>query len=154
MAYLGTGVPLIQYMDRVAGRIKTIQLKEPVRNGRNEDYEEETNKWTNPLTGAQLEGEPRYRFVGEYRFPSLNINTMNKLIEMENETRLIKFFPNGGLVGFRCRFEVAPKHLDGYLEVDTVRLKVREYKWRDNKPTLDSVVKGTRMPSARALVRS
>lgn len=153
MSYLGTGRPLIKYKDRIAGIIKTIQLPMPARNGWEDGFEKERNEWKNPLTGAKIRGERRYRWKGEYRFGKIEQNTIDKLMEMENKTDLIRFFPRGSLMSFVCGFEINPGPLEGNVYVDTIKITVEENQWRDNKPTLDNIVKGGHVPNRRAIIR-
>lgn len=152
MAYLGTGAPLIKYKNKRTGNIKTIQLPRPRKGGREEEYEDETNKKTNPITGQILKGEKRLRFTGKYQFNRVSTDIIDKLIQMDNKTDEIMFYPTGSLVRFDCHFNISPKPLKGYIKLDTITLEVRESQYRQNKPTLDTAVLGRRQPHRKATV--
>jgi|GEM_PF-2627995 len=139
MSYRGVGNPVIIYEGQ------RVDLPSPKKGGRKETYEPAWKTYEN-IDGEILTGtNHKWRFVGEYEFGKVDQNVLDTLIEVYNKSIVVKLIPHSdvAIVAYRVIIEeINPDTIEGLINIDTVRIKVKSRELVSKIPTLDNMIGG------------
>jgi len=137
MSYRGVGNPAIIYEG------ERVDLPSPKKGGRKETYEPAWKTYEN-IDGEILSGtNHKWRFVGEYEFGKVEQSDLDTLLSIYNQSSVVKLIPHSDVpvVAYQVIIEeIDPSVIDGRINIDTVKIKVKSKSLVSKIPTLDNMV--------------
>jgi len=139
MSYRGVGNPVIIYNGQ------RVDLPNPKKGGRKERYEPAWKTFEN-IDGVILtENLHKWRFVAEYEFGNVVQNVLDTLIEIYNKSIAVKLIPHSDItmVAYQVIIEeISPETIDGLINIDTVKIKIKSREMVNKIYTIDNMIGG------------
>jgi len=135
--YRGVGNPVIIYGGQ------RVDLPSPKKGGRKETFEPAWKTYEN-IDGEILTGtDHKWRFVGEYEFGKVGQSVLDTLLSCYNRSLVVKLVPHSDvpIVAYQVIIEeINPDSLEGLIDVDTVKIKVKSKGLVSKIPTIDNMI--------------
>lgn len=119
-----------------------VDLPNPKKDGRKEQYEPAWKTYEN-IDGEILTGtNHKWRFIAEYEFGKVEQNILDTLIAIYNRSLVVKLIPHSDVPQIAYWViieEIDPAALEGRINIDTVKIKVRGRNLVCKIPTQDNM---------------
>jgi len=139
--FQGSGPPQIVYVNP-SGTRTTVTLPHPLKNGRDEQYDDsEVKRYTN-LKGRKKSGKEFLRFLGNYNFGRIDTDTMDDVMALYNTSKIITWIPYSDFpyINYECSWRPMAMPHQGTVSRDSLIIKVESVGDVGKVPTADNMI--------------